>query len=123
MSAVQGSGRDLMSSVLDNQLKAANPLVLPPKVGTDCLHSLPSGAFCLGCQEGIATSRLISPYITLGLRDSCCLVSVLVHVNGRRGDSGPFYDISPVLSAWAAPPGGWASRGSWIGWPKRELRP
>lgn len=30
--AVQGSGKDLIQPVLDNQLKAASPLVLPPEV-------------------------------------------------------------------------------------------
>jgi hypothetical protein len=36
----QGSGKDLMQPVLDNQLKAASPLVLPARVG---------GAWCGGC--------------------------------------------------------------------------
>ena len=30
--ALQGSGKDLIQPVLDNQLKAASPLVLPPEV-------------------------------------------------------------------------------------------
>ncbi len=30
---LQGSGKDLIQPVLDNQLKAASPLVLPPEVG------------------------------------------------------------------------------------------
>ena len=29
---MQGSGKDLIQPVLDNQLKAASPLVLPPEV-------------------------------------------------------------------------------------------
>lgn len=37
--AVQGSGKDLIQPVLDNQLKAASPLVLPPEVRTP--HLLP----------------------------------------------------------------------------------
>jgi hypothetical protein len=36
---LQGSGKDLIQPVLDNQLKAASPLVLPPEVrpGLLCL--------------------------------------------------------------------------------------
>ena len=30
---MQGTGKELVQVVLDNQLKAASPLVLPPKVG------------------------------------------------------------------------------------------
>jgi 20S proteasome subunit beta 6 len=30
--AAQGSGKELIQPVLDNQLKAASPLVLPPRV-------------------------------------------------------------------------------------------
>lgn len=37
--AVQGSGKDLIQPVLDNQLKAASPLVLPPEVCGALLHS------------------------------------------------------------------------------------
>ena len=33
----QGSGKDLIQPVLDNQLKAASPLVLPPQVHL-CSH-------------------------------------------------------------------------------------
>ena len=29
---MQGSGKDLIQPVLDNQLKAASPLLIPPKV-------------------------------------------------------------------------------------------
>ncbi len=32
---VQGSGKELIQPVLDNQLKAASPLVLPPRVSEE----------------------------------------------------------------------------------------
>lgn len=33
-SGIQGSGKDLIQPVLDNQLKAASPLLVPAKVGS-----------------------------------------------------------------------------------------
>jgi 20S proteasome subunit beta 6 len=35
----QGSGKDLMQPVLDNQLKAASPLLVPARVSWACRHS------------------------------------------------------------------------------------
>jgi len=54
--AWQGSGKDLIQPVLDNQLKAASPLVLPPEV-RDCACALPVGALArclspLSCWRG-----------------------------------------------------------------------
>lgn len=54
----QGSGKDLMQPVLDNQLKAASPLLVPPRVR--------------GCQPGCSTHWL------------CALLSGCIGGAGRR---------------------------------------
>jgi len=46
---VQGSGKDLIQPVLDNQLKAASPLLVPAKVGQTllvaCTRTIVSDSF------------------------------------------------------------------------------
>jgi hypothetical protein len=49
----QGSGKDLMQPVLDNQLKAASPLLVPPRV-SPCVHTyLISAVWCVFVVNGV----------------------------------------------------------------------
>lgn len=45
---MQGSGKDLIQPVLDNQLKAASPLLVPPQVRPPCSCRIPAST-CLMC--------------------------------------------------------------------------
>lgn len=80
MSCMQGSGKDLIQPVLDNQLKAASPLLIPAKVQHHCLNaSMYRITFALICMfftfacPGIVQQNL-SPSI---LKDTIpCLVGV-----------------------------------------------
>lgn len=64
----QGSGKDLMQPVLDNQLKAASPLVLPPRPTVTALPleealDLVKDAFAAATERDIYTGDAVEIFV------------------------------------------------------------
>ena len=73
---VQGSGKDLIQPVLDNQLKASSPLVLPPEVRTNvnleqtsvCAHT------CACVSAGLHACMQRSRHLLASsMAETCCM--------------------------------------------------
>jgi len=75
---VQGSGKDLIQPVLDNQLKAASPLLVPAKVVQRLIVACTCTTASDSCQQPLAA--LPSPY-QLTLNTACELTHVGVQVD------------------------------------------
>lgn len=80
----QGSGKDLMQPVLDNQLKAASPLLVPPRVSFEYM----CGCRGVGCVLDIAecACRQCSARLSICIRMSHVRkggVLLCVRVDGR----------------------------------------
>lgn len=87
----QGSGKDLIQPVLDNQLKADSPLLVPQRVSS-CSRGIPPAAkveLCFEAFFGMCTQHALCPQLTMTLDgqavcpylDSADLTQVTSHLH------------------------------------------